>query len=130
MNQFAQLLSAERQTVLLLDTCTIISAWQKKPEALAFRAKIARRKDIRIIVPRILVGEVAKVAGISRDDALSLAESFSEFGQIEYLDDPAVSREADSLAAKNPAYCHYPDNHYLVNCTFRKCLTRKPVFPK
>jgi hypothetical protein len=116
MNQFAQLLSAERQVPLLLDACTIISAWQKKPEAIAFRSKIAKRKDIRIVVPSILVKEVSKVAKIGEAEALSLIESFSLFGQIDYVDVAPVADEAEALVAKYPTFCHYPDNYYLIYC--------------
>jgi predicted nucleic acid-binding protein len=116
MNQFAQLLSAKCQMPLLLDTCTIVGAWQKKPEVVAFRSKIAKRKDVRIIVPGILVREVAKIAKMSKEEALSLIESFSEFGQIDYVDTMSMARDAEALVAKYPAYCHYPDNHYLACC--------------
>ena len=116
MNQFAQLLSAEKQSLLLLDTCTIISALQGKPEAVAFRDKIAKRKDIRILVPGILVREVAKIANVSHEKALSLVESFSEQGQIDYVDDARIAAVAESMIAKYPRYCHYPDNYYLACC--------------
>jgi predicted nucleic acid-binding protein len=116
MNQFAQLLSAGKQTPLLIDTCTIINAQKKKSEALAFRSKIAKRKDIRIIVPNILVKEVSKITRTSRDEALSLIESFSEIGQIDYVDEGTLAKEAETLPAKYPTYCHYPDNYYLIYC--------------
>jgi hypothetical protein len=116
MNQFAQLLSAERQTPLLLDTCAIISACQKKPEVIAFKNKIAKRRDVRIIVPSILVREVSKIARINQAESLSLIESFSEFGQIDYVDIAPVAKEAEALVAKYPTYCHYPDNYYLIYC--------------
>lgn len=122
MNQFAQLLSTQRQTPVLLDTCTIVGVWEKRPEALELRKKIARRKDIRIIVPSILAREVAKVARLGEEQALALIESFSEMGQIDYLskcgddDGNRITREADALVTKYPRYCHYPDNHYLVFC--------------
>ena len=121
MNQFAQLLSAQRQTPVLLDTCTIISAWEKRPEALELRKKIAKRNDIRIIVPGILVREVAKVARLGQDQALALIESFSEMGQIDYVtkcgdDDNRITREAEALIAKYPRYSHFPDNQYLAYC--------------
>ena len=122
MNQFAQLLSAENQTAVLLDCCIIINTWKQKPEALQFRKRIASRKDIKIIVPHILIEEVAKVAGITKDQAVALIESFSNAGQIEYIGqcgaDEAnrIAKEAEGLKAKYPGYCHYPDNHYVVLC--------------
>jgi predicted nucleic acid-binding protein len=117
MNQFAQLISAERQTLVLLDTCTIINAYAGKPDAVALRSRIAKRKDIRIIVPRLWIREVAKVAGINQEQALALIESFSEMGQIDYIEEnERLAREAKALSAKYPEYCHYPDNHYLVHC--------------
>lgn len=119
MNQFAKLLSAKKQTPILLDTCTIIGVWQRKPEVLELRRKIVARKDIRIIVPSILVREVARVTHLPEDESLALVESFSEMGQIDYIskggvDDSRISQEADALVAKYPLYCHYPDNQYLV----------------
>ena len=116
MNQFAQLLSAERQMPVLIDTCTVIGAWQKKPEAMAFRSKVAKRKDIRIIVPGILVREVSRVTKMTGAEVLSLVESFSEFGQIDYVDIAPIAREAEALVAKYPTYCHYPDSYYLAYC--------------
>ncbi|HXG05767.1 MAG TPA: hypothetical protein VNI77_00385 [Nitrososphaera sp.] len=37
MNQFAKLLSSQHQTPILLDTCTIVSAYENIPEALELR---------------------------------------------------------------------------------------------
>jgi hypothetical protein len=118
MNQFAQLLSTEKQTPVLLDTCIAINALQKKPDALVFRDKVTKRRDLRFIVPRMLVTEVAKVAKISQEDALATVESFSEMGQIDYVDDGdgSISRDADALMEKYPRYCHFPDNHYFIYC--------------
>jgi hypothetical protein len=117
MNQFAQLLSAEKQTTILLDCCTIIGAHNGKPGVLKFRKRIASRKDLRIIVPSILVREVAKIAKITREEALALIESFSDMGQIDYVgDDVERNREAELLNVRYPGYCHYPDNRYLLAC--------------
>lgn len=118
MNQFAQLLSAQRQQVIVLDCCTIIGAKNKNAEVLQFRKKIAKRKDIRIIVPAVIVKEVCKVGSMSFDSAIALIDTFSETGQIDYNDtshnDSEISAQAEALKSKYPVYLHYPDDHYLV----------------
>lgn len=116
MNQFAQLLSREKQTSLVLDSCTVIGARNGSQQVLQFRKKIAKRKDIRVIVPSIVVSEVQKVAHLSFEEATKLVESFSEHGQIDYVscEDKELVAEAEALRAKYPIYSHYPDDHYLV----------------
>lgn len=117
MNQFAQLLSAESQTTILIDCCAIIGVWENREEALRFRERIAPRKDIRILVPTSLAREVAKVAKISGDEALALIESFSDAGQIDYIDEiEKRKKQAAILNAKYPGSCHFPDNYYLLLC--------------
>lgn len=122
MNQFAKLLSSQQQTLILLDTCTIVSAYENKPEALELRKKIAHRKDIRIVVPSILIKEVSRVAKIDTERALELIESFSMMGQIDHIgqcsgeDVSRITSEADELKAKYLNLCHSPDNIYLVYC--------------
>lgn len=145
MNQFAKLLSAEIQTLVLLDTCTRVNVWNKKLEALKFRSKIAGRKDMKMIVPGILIREVAKVAKITVEKALVLIESFLTSGQIDYINyyynnsrgsnpgnkndskrddddndnnknNSKIENTANQLKAKYFRYCHYLDNYYLYYC--------------
>lgn len=116
MNQFAQLLSAQRQQAIVLDCCTIIGAKKKSAEVLQFRKKIAKRKDIRIIVPSVVVKEVCKVGRMSFDSAIALIDTFSETGQIDYAacNESEISARAEALRSRYPVYLHYPDDHYLV----------------
>jgi predicted nucleic acid-binding protein len=116
MNQFAQLLSAEKQTTVLLDCCTIIGAKNGSLDALQFRKKIANRKDIKILVPSIIVREVCKVGRMAFDEAIALIDTFSLTGQIEYVScsDIVIKSQAEALTAKYPVFCHYPDDHYLA----------------
>ena len=116
MNQFAQLLSAEKQSALLLDCCTIIAVKNGHLGAREFRNRIANRKDIRIIVPSIIVREVCKVGHLSFDQAIELIDTFSHTGQIEYVscEDSEIKAQAEKLSSKYPVYCHYPDDHYLA----------------
>ena len=116
MNQFAQLLSAEKQSILVLDCCTIIGAKNGSLNALQFRRKIANRQDIKILVPSIIVREVRKVGRMSFDEAIALIDTFSQTGQIEYVScsDIEIKSHAEALTAKYPVLCHYPDDHYLA----------------
>jgi predicted nucleic acid-binding protein len=119
MNQFAQLLSAQKQQAIVLDSCTIIGAKNKDAQVLQFRKKIAKRKDIRIIVPTVVVKEVCKVGSMSFDSAIALIDTFSETGQMDYYyhashNDSEISDQAVALRTKYPVYLHYPDDHYLV----------------
>jgi predicted nucleic acid-binding protein len=116
MNQFAQLLSAQKQQVLVLDCCTIIAVKNDNPRALEFRKRIANRKDVRIIVPSIAIKEVCKVGKMQFGQAIALVDSFSHTGQIDYVscNDPEIITQAAALRGKYPLYCHYPDDLYPV----------------
>lgn len=101
----------------MLDSCTIIGAKNKNADVLQFRKKIANRKDVRIIVPTVVVREVCKVGSMSFDSAIALIDTFSETGQIDYHasnNDSEISAQAEALRTKYPVYLHYPDDHYLV----------------
>ena len=117
MNQIAQLLSADKQLAIVLGGGIIMAAKNGNNDAVQFRKKIATRKDIKINVPSIAFKEICKVGQLSFDNAVSLIDSFSRNGQIEYFscsDDGQIVLQAEVLRAKYTVYCHYPDDHYVV----------------
>jgi hypothetical protein len=126
MNQIAQLLSADKQLAIVLAGGTIMAAKNGNNDAIQFRKKIATRKDIKINVPSIAFKEICKVGQLSFDNAVSLIDSFSRNGQIEYIlcsDDRQIV-----IQAKYPVYCHYPDDHDVVIA--KKCSALPITFDK
>ena len=112
MNQIAQLLSADKQLAIVLGAGTIMAAKNGNSDVIQFRKKTATIKYIKINVPSIAIKEICKVGPMSFDNAVSLIDSFSRNGQIEYIlcsDDRQIV-----IQAKYPVYCHYPDDHYVV----------------
>ena len=99
---------------VLMDCCTIIGALEGKPNALAFKEKLAKRKGMTLLVPDVVISEVAKVARISAQAAEQAIRSFSQGKEIARReDDQKTLADAIALSVRYD-YCHYPDSIYLV----------------
>lgn len=107
-------METSQKTTVLLDCCTIISALDGKHDALAFKEKLSRRKDVAVLVPDLVVSEVARVARISREAAEQAICSFARGNIVRTADEDAM---VDAIAlTTHYDYCHYPDSIYLVHC--------------
>ena len=107
-------MQTSQKTTVLLDCCTIIGALDGKQNALAFKEKLGRRKDVELLVPDLVVSEVARVAKISREAAGQAIRSFAHGNIVRMADDDAI---VDAVAlTTHYDYCHYPDSIYLVHC--------------
>ena len=101
---------------ILLDCCTIISALEGNPQALIFREKLSRRKDLTLLVPECVISEAAKVARMSAQEAENAIRGFAHDKEIIRLeDDRETLVDAIALTARYD-YCHYPDSIYLAHC--------------
>jgi predicted nucleic acid-binding protein len=101
-------------TPIILDCCTIVSAIQRKPGAREFKEKLAKRKDLTLLVPDVVISEVAKIARLSAEAAEKAISSLSQGNRIVRLaDDKKTLADAIVLSLRCD-YCHYPDSIYLV----------------
>jgi predicted nucleic acid-binding protein len=118
MNQFAGLVSADKQSAIVLDCGTITAAKNGNKDAIQFRKKIATRKGLKkITVPCIAIEEICKLGQTSFDNAVSLIDSFSQNGQIDDIScshDRQIILQAELLTAKYAVNFHYIDDHHVV----------------
>ncbi len=113
--EFQQKTITVEKSPVLLDCCTIVGAMvEDRPNATAFKQKIARRKDLNLIVPDIVISEVARIARLSPEAAEEAIRSFSNSHEITRLDDKKTLVDAIALSLRYD-YCHYPDSIYLVH---------------
>ncbi len=110
---------ATSTTPILLDCCTVISAFQGKPGALEFKKKLSKRKDLTLLVPEVVISEVAKIARLSADAAEQAIMSFSlgnddNIKRIVRLEDDQKTLADAVLLSLRYDYCHYPDSIYLI----------------
>jgi predicted nucleic acid-binding protein len=103
-------------TPIILDCCTIVSAIQGKPGAREFKEKLARRKDLTLLVPDVVISEVAKIARLSAEAAEKAISSFSQGNNriVRLEDDQKTLADAVLLSIRYD-YCHYPDSIYLIH---------------
>jgi predicted nucleic acid-binding protein len=104
----------QMQNAVLLDCCTIIGALGGKPNAVTFKEKLSRRKDVTLLVPDLVVSEVSKIAKISAEAAEQTIRSFAHGNKVVRLQDDGALVDAIALAVRYD-YCHYPDSVYLVH---------------
>lgn len=102
------------QNAVLLDCCTIIGALAKKQNAVAFKEKLSRRKDVTLLVPDLVISEVSKIAKMSVKAAEEAIKSFAHGNKIIRLQDDGALVDAIALSVRYD-YCHYPDSVYLVH---------------
>ena len=102
-------------TPVLMDCCTIIGALEGERNALAFKEKLAKRKDVTLLVPDVVISEVAKIARMSAEAAEQAIRSFSSKGNeiARMEDDQKTLADAIALSVRYD-YCHYPDSIYLI----------------
>ena len=102
-------------TPIILDCCTIVSAIQGKPGAREFKEKLARGKDLTLLVPDVAISEVAKIARLSAEAAEKAITSFSQGkNRIVRLEDDQKTLADAVLLSIRYDYCHYPDSIYLI----------------
>ena len=102
------------QNPVLLDCCTIIGALEGKSNAVAFKEKLSKRKDMTILVPDLVVSEVSRVAKMSAQAAEKAIRSFAHGNKVVRLQDDGAMVDAVALTV-HYNYCHYPDSIYLIH---------------
>ncbi len=104
-------------TPIILDCCTIVSAIQGKPGAREFKEKLAKRRDLTLLVPDVVISEVAKIARLSAEAAEKAITAFSKSASSKIVrleDDQKTLADAIVLSIRYD-YCHYPDSIYLIH---------------
>lgn len=101
---------------ILLDSCSIIDAFEGNQRTLEFKERLSKRKDLTLLVPDHVISEVAKVARMSVQEAENAVRAFARDNKVTRLqDDREILADAVKLSLHYD-YCHYPDNIYLAHC--------------
>ncbi len=108
-------MESRQKNAVLLDCCTVIGALDGRPNAVAFKERLSKRKDVALLVPDLVISEVARVARISKEAAEQAVRSFAHGSEIVRLEDDEALVDAVALTVRYD-YCHYPDSIYLVHC--------------